>query len=204
MSQHTTATQPTTREASREPNGRFAVSDAGNSINPYARRVAGLRTAMLAAVSDDDMQAITARLVREARDGNNTSTKLLLQYVVGKPAPAVNPDTLAIDALRLLQQSAVPPEALLPTLRGVPAELWLQLWPLFAEAQAAQLAKLFKAECAKVDEKERRAAERKPEREETAPDAAPLTDGSDGDGTLAAVFGWLRGRCGTPEDGPRT
>jgi hypothetical protein len=224
MSQHTTSTEPNTTDAGREANGRFANGNPGGCGNPFARKVAGLRTAMVAAVSDEDIGAITTRLVRDARDGDKTATKLLFQYVIGKPGPAVNPDTLVLDEFRLLQQSAVPAEALTPMLRGVPVEFWLQLWPLFAEAQAAQLARQFQELCARADEKDRRAAERaarkeerKQQREETVtvPPSTngsdgeerlnpPSTDGDNGDGMLAALFDWLRGQRGPSGDGPRT
>jgi hypothetical protein len=160
MNAHPATAEPTPSAEGREPTDYFAAGHAGGAVNPFARRVAGLRTAMVSAVSDEDMVAITARLVRDARDGNNTATKLLFQYVVGRPGPAVDPDRLAIDEFRRLQQSAVPPEALTAMLRCVPAEFWLQLWPLLAEAQAAQLADQFKGLCAQADERDRRRAER--------------------------------------------
>jgi hypothetical protein len=53
--------------------------------NPFARRVAELRAEFVKAISKEDLRAIVARLVADAKAGNAAAAKLLLQYGVGKP-----------------------------------------------------------------------------------------------------------------------
>jgi hypothetical protein len=59
--------------------------------------VAQLRAALVNSVTADDMQQIAEQLRSQARSGNLAAIKLLFQYVLGKPAPAVNPDTLDVE-----------------------------------------------------------------------------------------------------------
>lgn len=74
--------------------GRFAPGNAGGPGNPFARRVASLRRAMLDAVSEADMAAIAAALVDKAKAGDVAAVKVLLPYLVGPVAPVVDPDRL--------------------------------------------------------------------------------------------------------------
>jgi hypothetical protein len=60
--------------------------------NPYMRRVAELRRAFMNAISKEDIQAIVARLLADAKKGNQAAAKLVLQYGLGTPTPAPNPD----------------------------------------------------------------------------------------------------------------
>jgi hypothetical protein len=208
---------PHTSANGHDTSGRF------NTDIPYARHVASLRTALAESVTPDDVRAIAARLVENSRNGDNTATKLLFQYVLGKPQPAVDPDRLAIEAFRTLQQSAVPPELVAHLAGGVPLPLVLELVPLLLAAKAGELGAFIKSECERMDAKERRREERRqaraerqrqpreeaPERDESAaapssngndgsadaPDTGdrPLTNGNDGGGVLDAFLSWLRG-----------
>jgi hypothetical protein len=212
----------------RESDGRFGP------VNPFAQQVAGLRAALVESVTPDDIRAIAARLVHDSRAGDNTATKLLFQYVIGKPQPAVDPDRLAIDAFRTLQLSAVPPEAIAQIARGVPLELVLQLLPLLLAAKAGELGTFIRGECERMDKEDRRRDERKRRRaerersnevghegEETAAvapstngddggargsddDQRPLTNGDDGDGVLKVFLNWLRGGRNGSDGDPRT
>ncbi len=78
----------------RDASGRFARGNAGGPGNPFARRLAAFRKVLLAAVTEDDLRAVTAELVRRARDGDVLAMRLLLAYVIGRPTDAVDPDTL--------------------------------------------------------------------------------------------------------------
>src|SRR5262249_42502810 len=55
-----------------------------------------------------------------AKAGSLEWTKFLFQYAVGKPRPAVNPDTLDLDELTLTQASAVPVEAMKEFVARIP------------------------------------------------------------------------------------
>ena len=76
----------------RDTSGRFAKGNPGGPGNPYPRRVAALRRALLNSVTDDDMTAITKAVIDEARAGNIAAAKLLFQYVLGKPGSTADPD----------------------------------------------------------------------------------------------------------------
>ncbi len=54
----------------RDGRGRFAQGNAGGPGNPYAGKVAKLRSALLAAVTEDDVREIVERLVRLAKEGD--------------------------------------------------------------------------------------------------------------------------------------
>src|SRR5262249_53317294 len=52
------------------------------------------------AVTDDDLKGIVAAIVARARRGDLAAAKLLLEYVLGKPAAAVSPDDVEEDEWR--------------------------------------------------------------------------------------------------------
>jgi hypothetical protein len=211
-----------------DSDGRFGP------VNPFAQQVASLRAALVESVTPDDVRAIAARLVADSRSGDNTATKLLFQYVIGKPQPAVDPDRLAIDAFRTLQLTAVSPEVIAQIARGVPLELVLQLLPILLAAKDGELGAFVQGECERMDKKDRRREERKRRRAErersdeaghegeelaaAAPstngddggarasddDRRPLTNGDDGDGVLKVFLNWLRGGRNGSDGDPRT
>jgi hypothetical protein len=79
----------------RYEQGRFTKGNAGGPGNPYARRTAELRRAILAAViTNEDIEVITAKLIEQAKEGDVPSAKLLFSYALGKPAEAVEPDAV--------------------------------------------------------------------------------------------------------------
>src|ERR1700731_2757092 len=53
----------------RDGRGRFAPGNKGGPGNPFARRSATLRQAMLDAVTAEDLQALVRQLIQKARDG---------------------------------------------------------------------------------------------------------------------------------------
>jgi hypothetical protein len=77
--------------------GRFAPGNPGGPGNPFARQVAKLRSALVNCVTEADMVRIAEDLMVKARMGDLAAIKLLFQYVLGKPAETVNPDTLDIE-----------------------------------------------------------------------------------------------------------
>lgn len=74
--------------AGRAAGGRFAPGNAGGPGNPYARAIGQLRSALLAAVTPDDIQAIIAGLVEEARAGNVAAAREVLDRCLGRPVEA--------------------------------------------------------------------------------------------------------------------
>jgi len=72
----------------RNPDGTFGAGNRFAKGNPYARRVAELRDAMLSAVSPEDLRAIVARLVEEAKAGSIPAAKEVLDRLLGRPVEA--------------------------------------------------------------------------------------------------------------------
>ena len=97
----TSQTQPTDTpqaqarpQVKRDANGRFAIGNDGGPGNPFARQTAALHSAFLQRATPQDMKAIADKLFEQAKAGNVVAAKLVLQYTIGKPAPAVQPDNL--------------------------------------------------------------------------------------------------------------
>ena len=114
------ATTPPAEDApaiDRASGGRFAKGNRGGPGNPFARQTAALRAALIQAVTEQDIKDIVTVLVRDAKRGQPAAIKLLFSYVIGKPAAAIDPDTLDMQEMDLLQHSAPPPPDTLETLR---------------------------------------------------------------------------------------
>src|SRR4051794_20508754 len=101
------ATEPTPSPAGngRDSSGRFCKGNKGGPGNPFARRVAALRKALLDTVTEDDLRAVAASLVEQARAGDLAAARLLLAYTIGRPAEPVDPDTLDHQEWDLFRQS---------------------------------------------------------------------------------------------------
>jgi hypothetical protein len=78
----------------RDRRGRFSKCNPGGPGNPFARRTAAMRQALMDAVSEEDIAAISKKLVEQARQGDVAAARLVFSYVVGKPQPAEDPDRL--------------------------------------------------------------------------------------------------------------
>lgn len=79
---------PNGSNGKRDASGRFAVGNAGGPGNPYARQVGALRSAMIGAVTPEDLAAVTARLVALARGGSVPAIREVLDRTLGKPVQA--------------------------------------------------------------------------------------------------------------------
>jgi len=139
----------------RTTNGRFAKGNKGGPGNPFARKVAALRSALLDAVTPTTVKRIAKQLASMAEEGDLDAAKLLLSYTIGKPTEAADPDDLpraewerltrfgrtqAIDILRL---SLDPHQALeaMAALLGYPSEEQFRK-ALFARVDPALIAQL--------------------------------------------------------------
>jgi hypothetical protein len=109
----------------RDAGGRFAQGNVGGPGNPFARRVAALRRALLRTVSEQDVQDLASRLLVSARGGDVAAMKLLLAYVLGRPAEVVDPDTLDVKEWQLYQQSLAPADEVHGLLHKIPPEFGL-------------------------------------------------------------------------------
>lgn len=91
----------------RDARGRFAPGNPGGPGNPFARQVAALRQALVNSVTEEDIQEVMQSLKQQAKEGNWQAAKLFLQYVVGKPQPAPEPDRMDADEWQCHQQAVV-------------------------------------------------------------------------------------------------
>jgi hypothetical protein len=78
----------------RDAQGRFAPGNKVARGNPFARRMARLRSRALAAGSGSDLEAIVRQLVTAAKAGDVAAAKVLLPYVLGRPPEPVDPDRI--------------------------------------------------------------------------------------------------------------
>jgi hypothetical protein len=81
----------------RDAGGKFAVGNRHGRGNPHARRMAALRQAFLSAATEERMRELGEKLYSAAAGGDLQAAKLFLLFVVGRPAAAVDPDTLDRD-----------------------------------------------------------------------------------------------------------
>jgi len=88
----------------RDGRGRFAPGNAGGPGNPFAGRVARLRSLLLDAISEDELRAIVEAVAKKAKGGDLTAAKMVLDYCVGKPAAAVDVDKIELQAAKLQRE----------------------------------------------------------------------------------------------------
>ncbi len=70
----------------RDPHsGRFLPGNPGGRGNPFAKRVAALRSALLDAVTPDDIAAAVRALIEKAKAGDVAAIRELLDRCIGKP-----------------------------------------------------------------------------------------------------------------------
>jgi len=75
-------------DGGRDSGGRFTTGNAGGPGNPYARRVGALRSALLDAVSDEDIRRTIEAIVAQARDGDIVAARILFDRILGPPVSA--------------------------------------------------------------------------------------------------------------------
>lgn len=100
-----------------EANGRFAPGNAGGPGNPLGRRTAELRSAMLNAVTDDDIRAIIKNLVASALGGDVMAAREVLNRTVGRApayedqmesaAVATSPEDIRANGLAVLRRLGI-------------------------------------------------------------------------------------------------
>jgi hypothetical protein len=141
----------------RDADGRFTRGNPGGPGNPFARRVAALRQALLRTVTDEDVQDLAARLLESARAGDMAAMKLLLGYVLGRPAEVVDPDTLDLKEWQLYQQSLAPADEVHGMLHRIPPEFGLVMLRTVLPCLAATLGSEYLKVDARVNGKRRAA-----------------------------------------------
>ena len=79
--------------------GRFASVIRAVPATPSPERSPPGRKALLDAVTAEDIAAVARKLRDQALDGDVAAAKVLLTYVIGRPAEAVDPDRLDSEEL---------------------------------------------------------------------------------------------------------
>jgi hypothetical protein len=134
----------------RDARGRFTAGNRGGTGNPFARQSAALRRALLNAVTDQDISDITAALLDKARQGDVAAAKLVFSYTLGKPAAAVDPDTLDQQELKNLAGNHVGVEAVQHITNTFPIDMLLAMihamLPHLEAAKAQSLAEQLAAQ----------------------------------------------------------
>jgi hypothetical protein len=168
----------------RDSKGRFTRGNRGGPGNPFARKVADLRNSLLAEVTVEDIQKLVRMLLEKARGGDVSAAKLLLAYTIGRPAAAVDPDTLEIEEWIQFSRSTVTSRGMMAILNSLPAEkanaMVRTLWPLMTQAASAECAEALRemdlAE-ARANAEASRAKSTTPEQPIDHPAAADVTNG---------------------------
>jgi hypothetical protein len=166
----------------RDVRGRFTAGNRGGPGNPYARRVAHLRSIVLECVTDQDMRDIVNQLVVIARLGDLAAIKLLFQYALGKPAPTVDPDTVDLHELDLLSQAPTPAQFGEVASKHMPPDMVLDAMRLTQQAVGQTFCDQLLDGIRELDERD---AAEAPSSDEAAvnpepterPQAAPSTNG---------------------------
>jgi hypothetical protein len=121
---HAAAETPSTNgDNGRDVRGRFAKGNTGGPGNPFARQMARLRRAFCKMVTEEDIQAVARQLLEQAKAGDVAAARLALSYTIGKPAEAVNPDTLDLDEWEIFRRSPVALDDLRGIVEGIPVDV---------------------------------------------------------------------------------
>src|SRR6202158_1636747 len=155
------AAQPHAEDNGRDTGGRYIGGNAGGPGNPFARRVAQLRSILLETVTDEELRIVAGQLMVKAKFGDLAAIKLLFQYVLGKPAATVNPDAVNVEEVELYRRA--PEHATMQEIlkARVPEELAVDMLRMTLPCIAQQLADAtrdavndpdgFYEECARLD-----------------------------------------------------
>ena len=205
---------PTASDNGRDARGRFTTGNRGGPGNPFARRTAAFHRALCAAVSEDDILMIAQQLLAKAREGDLAAIKLLLSYVIGRPAEAVNPDTLDLEELRQWQAAPADADEVVRVVTGPETEVLCQLARAVRPTMTSIMNREVLATFAQQEEKEARQAARRQKRRarrQQAPSpnggngpAPPVTppspsaNGSNGQAVGAESDGWPWGEGALP------
>lgn len=112
---------PEPAKPDRLDDGRFQPGCKPGPGNPFAKRVAGLRKALLESVGEADVARLGRKLLDQALGGDVAAAKVLLGYIVGKPTEAIDPDRVELEAWKLILSWPTVAEAIAATWAVRPA-----------------------------------------------------------------------------------
>jgi len=75
------------KKVRRDSAGRFLPGTRGGPGNPSLMRIAKLRLQIQQAISPAEIKSVFRTLLKQAKTGDTEAARLLLAYMVGRPAP---------------------------------------------------------------------------------------------------------------------
>ena len=130
----------------RDEKGRFTAGNKGGPGNPFAREVARIRKRLLARLTNEDIDAITDKLIEQAKAGDVAAAKLLFSYTMGKPAAGVDPDHLDVKEWEQFKTTSRMMQEMIPVLMSMTSGAVLHVvrngLPLMSDLNAKKLANI--------------------------------------------------------------
>jgi hypothetical protein len=114
--------QPDSLARDRDPKGRFAPGNRCGPGNPFYRKQAELRRAVLALFTPEDVASLLRVMLALGRNGDVAAAKVFLEYVVGKPHKAPDPDREELHEWQLLAEARQLTDVTERLENGVPAD----------------------------------------------------------------------------------
>lgn len=88
---------PNGSNGDRDTLGRFAKGNRGGPGNPYARHAARFHSVVVNAVTDEDLRAIFAKLVEQAKAGDLAAIREVFNRTIGRPFAPLDPTLVTND-----------------------------------------------------------------------------------------------------------
>ena len=145
----------------RDDQGRFTKGNSGGPGNPFARQIGKLRKVILDALTEDEMLAITQKLIDLAKEGNTQAARLLLSYSLGKPTEGVQPDQLDVGEWDIQKKTAVMAVELRDLATKPEASFSLDLVRTIRSGMNKEMGKVFLEGLEEVDEDYQRQLKKK-------------------------------------------
>jgi hypothetical protein len=138
---------PAQQQSGRNADGKFAAGNHVGKGNPFARQCAASRKALVNAVTPQDIAEIAAKLLEKAKAGDAAAARVLFSYTLGKPAAAIDPDTINQQELQTLAANRADCVAAQRVVQLPSAEFMLELLhemlPYFEKAIARKIHDMF-------------------------------------------------------------
>jgi hypothetical protein len=133
---------------------RLDVDNLGGPGNPFGRHVARNRQLMHAYFTPQKILALFGKLESMAMEGKVGAHRTLLQYLVGKPVPAVNPDRVNHEEWEMRREQPDVEEVAVHTQRQMPHGAALLMQRAVDVSKVEKLHHQFQSGIAKREEEE--------------------------------------------------
>src|SRR5262245_60732942 len=117
------APQPEPAPNGRSADGRFVTGNRFGPGNPFYRRQAELRRSVLDLFTPEDVMSLLRVMLALGRNGDVAAARVFLEYVVGKPHKAPDPDREDHHEWQLLTEAPRLADVTERLDNGVPADL---------------------------------------------------------------------------------